>query len=246
MSAPVRRLRMFAGPNGSGKSTIKSLLKPELIGIYINPDDIQAAIEATDQIDVRNFGLNTFVMSPRDYLLNSPLIARANLTAACRTVTVRGSVIRVPNDVTKPAYLASVLADLIRRELLHKGLTFTFETVMSSADKIELLTEARSSGYRTYLYYIATEDPEINISRVRNRVRLGGHDVPSDKVVSRYHRSLSLLTEAIRQTDRAYIFDNSGTRLLWVAEITDGRRIELKADSLPAWFRRHVWDQSRP
>ena len=33
---------------------------------------------------------------------------------------------------------------------------------------------------------------------------------PEDKIVSRYHRSLGLLMEAIRHTDRAYIFDNSG------------------------------------
>lgn len=42
----VPRLRMFAGPNGSGKSTIKSLLSPELLGVYINPDDIQKEIES--------------------------------------------------------------------------------------------------------------------------------------------------------------------------------------------------------
>ncbi len=35
----VPRLRMFAGPNGSGKSTIKSVVPPELLGVYLNPDD---------------------------------------------------------------------------------------------------------------------------------------------------------------------------------------------------------------
>lgn len=29
------RLRMFAGPNGSGKSTIKKVLPPELLGVYL-------------------------------------------------------------------------------------------------------------------------------------------------------------------------------------------------------------------
>ncbi len=41
MSDSVPRLRMFAGPNGSGKSTINALVRPELLGIYINPDDIE-------------------------------------------------------------------------------------------------------------------------------------------------------------------------------------------------------------
>ena len=40
MTAGVRRLRMFAGPNGSGKSTINALLRPELRGVYVNPDDL--------------------------------------------------------------------------------------------------------------------------------------------------------------------------------------------------------------
>jgi len=37
------RLRMFAGPNGSGKSTIKSVIRRELLGVYVNPDEIEAA-----------------------------------------------------------------------------------------------------------------------------------------------------------------------------------------------------------
>lgn len=44
MSKNIPRLRMIAGPNGSGKSTIKSILDPTLLGIYINPDDIEKDI----------------------------------------------------------------------------------------------------------------------------------------------------------------------------------------------------------
>ena len=64
------------------------------------------------------------------------------------------------------AYLTSVAADFIRRKLIAIGTSFTFETVMSAADKIELLKIARTHGYRTYLYFIATEDPEIDLSRI--------------------------------------------------------------------------------
>jgi predicted ABC-type ATPase len=42
------RLRMFAGPNGSGKTTIKSVLNRKLLGIYINPDEIEAEINKFD------------------------------------------------------------------------------------------------------------------------------------------------------------------------------------------------------
>ena len=81
-----------------------------------------------------------------------------------------------------------------------------------------------------------------------NRVRLGGHPVPSDKIEERYYRSLDLLISAIRHTNRAYIFDNSGegTDRTWLAEITDGRELELKTDRVPAWFKRAVLDKSQP
>ena len=116
---------------------------------------------------------------------------------------------------------------------------------MSSPDKVKLLEQAQQLGYRTYLYFIATDDPAINVSRVQNRVHLGGHPVPEDKIVSRYHRSLDLLMSAIQHTNRTYIFDNSGhnQERTWLAEITDGRVLEIKTDRVPAWFTKAVLDK---
>ena len=51
LSSIAPRLRMFAGPNGSGKSTIKSVIRQELLGIYINPDEIEAHIKKNDFLD---------------------------------------------------------------------------------------------------------------------------------------------------------------------------------------------------
>ena len=44
MNTEIPRLRMFAGPNGSGKSTFKTMIRRELLGIYINPDEIEKEI----------------------------------------------------------------------------------------------------------------------------------------------------------------------------------------------------------
>jgi len=80
---------------------------------------------------------------------------------------------------------------------------------------------------------------------VQNRVRRGGHAVPEDKIVKRYHLSLGLLMDAIRNTNRAYIFDNSGEgkERTWLAEITEGKELEIRADQMPAWFKHAVWDK---
>jgi predicted ABC-type ATPase len=65
--------------------------------------------------------------------------------------------------------------------------------------------------------------------------------VPEDKIISRYHRSLELLLEAIKHSSRAYIFDNStDSANPWLAEVTYGQLLELKTDRIPAWFQRAV------
>ncbi len=45
---------------------------------------------------------------------------------------------------------------------------------MSSPDKVELLEKSRRLGYRNYLYFVATDDRQINVSRVEIRVKEGG------------------------------------------------------------------------
>lgn len=239
------RLRMFAGPNGSGKSTIKSVIGPELLGIYINPDEIEQKIKQFDLLDLSDFGVQTTAKEILSFFQTSALLEKAELLDEADQLMFSDNTLNF-YAVEVNAYFASVAADFLRHKLLETGKPFTFETVMSSPDKVALLQKAQEAGYRTYLYYVATDDPMINISRVRHRVKMGGHSVPEDKIVSRYERSLSLLIEAIRHTNRAYVFDNSKHQHIWLAEITDGKTLEMKTDLMPAWFKKSVWDHFRP
>jgi predicted ABC-type ATPase len=136
-------------------------------------------------------------------------------------------------------YFAAVLCDFIRQRWLAQGETFTFETVMSSRDKVGLLERANAAGYRTYLYYVCTESPLVNRERIAVRVEQGGHDVPAEKIVSRYVRSLAHLPGAIRQSSRAFLFDNSARDHRLVAEFENGKAVILDRD-LPAWFVTNV------
>ncbi|MEA2119693.1 zeta toxin family protein [Halovibrio sp. HP20-50] len=129
---------------------------------------------------------------------------------------------------------------MIRDQLIASRISFTFETVMSSKDKIQVLQAARHAGFKNYLYYIATDDPAINVQRVRNRVNIGGHPVPEDKIRQRYYRSLDLLLSAIKLTDRAFIFDNSGHEAIWLVEINPEGEIEPRVEELPDWFYKRI------
>ena len=241
MSGDKPRLRVFAGPNGSGKSTLKDVLPEGLLGVYVNADEIEKSIRAYGYLSLADFSVEASAVDLSDFLAHSTLLQSQGLQAdASRMVLQDGRV--VFQDLPVNSYHASVLADFVRHKLLSDRTSFTFETVMSSQDKVDFLCRAQQSGFRTYLYFVATEDPEINVSRVLHRVATGGHPVPRDKIISRYARSLALLSQAVACTDRAYVFDNSGEDKVWLAEVTDGCELVMKTDVAPHWFKAALWD----
>lgn len=214
---------------------------PEWFGIYINPDDLETTIRETGVLSLKPFELRTTTEEIRSHFTSSSFLQRKQLDSAAHAIEIRSDTLEFgPLQIN--SYYASVLADFLRQKAMAASRSFSFETVMSARDKVDLLSNAKVRGFRTYLYYVATEDPAINVQRVKNRVSGGGHDVPEDKIVSRYHRSLALLRDSIRFADRAFLFDTSGEESWYFAEITDGTRIELKSDEVPNWFQ-PIWDQ---
>ncbi|TLT00789.1 hypothetical protein [Aliarcobacter cibarius] len=82
-------------------------------------------------------------------------------------------------------------ADFIRKKLLEYKKSFTFETVMSSYDKIELLKVSKSLGYRNYLYYISTirtvnrffAGENVKLSTIEKITNLLGLDFAGNEVI---------------------------------------------------------------
>lgn len=159
----LKRMRVFAGPNGSGKSTVKGILPVSYLGHYLNPDDIERQLLASHKFLVNGFAFGTLdANAVRQFFLEHPLIVKANLQATLTGFSADDDALvfeRVPIN----SYIAAVLTDWLRRMCIQTGQSFTFETVMSSADKVALFDEAKRAGFRTYLYYVATDDPAINL-----------------------------------------------------------------------------------
>lgn len=234
------RLRVLAGPNGSGKSTIKGELKPEWIGVFVNADEIERSLrDAGGALDLAGLGITgrpaKVLRQMEGHVRNSTFAQALGLHALLGRMTIDTSLqLHVP--ATPDSYVASVLADAVRRELLDERHTFTFETVMSSRDKVDFMQEARQHGYRVYLYFVATDDPAINVDRVKRRVEQGGHPVPAKKIRERYSRSIDLMTEACGIAHRAYVFDNSGSEHKLLVQVTDGDEMRVATSTLPRWF----------
>lgn len=229
---------MIAGPNGSGKSTLLDevvrALGTEALGAYVNADEIEQHLREPEGLDLKPFGVDSAPLPA--FLHASEWLAEKGYADEARAATVNQGRLRFPR-VEVNSYLAAVTADFLRRALLGAGRTFSFETVMSSPSKVDFLRLAREQGYRTYLYFVATDDPEINVARVESRVAKGGHPVSRDLIVSRYHRSLGLLPDAARVASRAFVFDNStgGSAPALIAEAEDGT-LEFHAERVPKWI----------
>lgn len=119
--------------------------------------------------------------------------------------------------------------------------------MFSHPSKIEFIKQARAKGYRIYLYFIATESSTINISRVENRVAKSGHYVEPKLIISRYYRTLDNLFEAVKLTNRAYLFDNSGEYAELVCEVTDGKKVKMRDidKQIPEWFKMYFYTKAK-
>lgn len=84
-------------------------------------------------------------------------------------------------------------AERQRRACLTGGRDFSFETVFSHESKLDFMRDAKTAGYFIRLLFVATDSPRLNVARVAKRVKDGGHDIETDKVVNRYRRTLNLL-----------------------------------------------------
>jgi len=228
---------MIAGPNGSGKSTlVRRLADDYCVNFYsfVNADDIFAQVARTG------------AYSPKFPVSKEELVAYADGSTygedvkevfKSGMVVVEGDCVRFAREAVT-SYTMALFANFLQDRFIDRGESFSQETVFSHPSKLEALRRAKACGYRTYLYFIATVSPSINIGRVANRHAQGGHDVPAEKIKSRYGRSIGQLMQALPFLSRAFVFDNTGAEMDYLGqyEAEAGWTFSRPVENLPRWF----------
>lgn len=249
MAERTPRIRMFAGPNGSGKSTMINGIDSRLSKLFLNADNLEKDLKNNPVLDLSCFDKRISATSLINYLSEATRPSNNSEDVTQMLVVppiVDGTTINFTGNIID-SYLCARILDHIRNELLELKVSFTFETVMSHISKIEFLRRAKAQGYRTYFYFVTTEDPEINIRRVEDRVKNGGHAVAEQKIRERYYRTMNMLIDAIEVSDRCFLFDNSKDgfekSIAYICEIVDGQKVNKNpkyTGESPIWFLKYV------
>lgn len=134
------------------------------------------------------------------------------------------------------SYEAAKIAQGLRDKYIAEGKSFATETVFSHPSKLDLIRNAQHNGFSVALYHIHVASPELAVKRVENRTEMGGHNVPKEKILSRFPRTLAHLRYAVKIADRTMVFDNSalGKSHRYLMTLEHGKVTNVK-QALPEW-----------
>ena len=131
-----------------------------------------------------------------------------------------------------------VKADAIVRSRIAKYVSnkedFMIESNLAKQSDYDWLKTIRGNGYNVVLYFLCTSNVEINKSRVKKRVKEGGHDVPENIIADRYNMALIYLRKEILDFTEVHLIENSGETAKEIAVVKRGK-LMLKTHDCPQW-----------
>jgi predicted ABC-type ATPase len=96
-------------------------------------------------------------------------------------------------------------------ELERRGESFAFETTLSGLVYAKRIRRWREAGYHVTLFFLSLPNPQMAIDRVAERVRQGGHNVPSEVIRRRFDAGLLNFERVYRDAvDTWAMYDNAG------------------------------------
>ena len=117
------------------------------------------------------------------------------------------------------------------RELAERKETFAFETTLAGKRYDEVLRKMKARGYRIHIFFLWIPTVKMALARISNRVKMGGHSIPSDTVDRRFRRGLHNFLFRYRSlADSWYLFDNSDIPPALVARSEHGQHTVLNRD----------------
>jgi predicted ABC-type ATPase len=140
-----------------------------------------------------------------------------------------------PLDPASAAIAAGRQALALSQQYIQSESSFIVETTFAGNTYIKLMRQAKSRGWLVVLMYIGIDNPNMNILRVADRVKLGGHDVPREDILRRYERSLANLSKAAKIVDELILYDNSTDAGHQILVAIESDKTVIYVPELPSW-----------
>jgi predicted ABC-type ATPase len=182
---------------------------------------------------------------------------KSTLTSEAYPELIQGTVFINPDEIVKtvialhPDKTSGAQQVMAAREALKaydaclsQKQSFSLETTLAGNTPLNTMKKAREQGYHITLAYVGIESPRDSMTRVRERVRVGGHDVPVEDILRRYERSMENLPAAIKLADHILLFDNSkSTHTLHLFLEKEFIR-EIYQEQQPSWLKERVLENA--
>lgn len=91
----------------------------------------------------------------------------------------------------------------LAEDFIQRRQSFTVETTLSGSTYLRMAAAAKAAGFTLMVVFVGTESVEINIERIKGRVKKGGHDIPEDDQRRRFPRTLANMKRLLPQVDLA-------------------------------------------
>ena len=118
--------------------------------------------------------------------------------------------------------------------------------MLSSEKFFPVVKAAQTNGFRTRLIYCALPSVELALARVKLRVAEGGHDVPANKIQSRWDSSLDNFVRLAGTVDEVVLLNNAGEIPVEIGHKNlNGQLVLVDAEALPEITRRLARSKGR-
>ncbi len=141
-----------------------------------------------------------------------------------------------PSNPASAAITAGRKALTLSQQYIQSESSFVVETTFAGNTYIKLMREAKSRGWLVVLMYIGIDNPNMNVLRVVDRVKLGGHDVARKDILRRYERSLANLNKAVKIVDELILYDNSTDAGHQILATIESYKTVIYVPELPSWI----------
>lgn len=118
-----------------------------------------------------------------------------------------------PNNFEKASFQAGRVLLSEIKDKINKGESFAFESTLSGLTYAGIIKQAKLKGYKIVIYFLFLDKLSLNLLRIKKRVSMGGHFIPTKIVKRRYLRCFENFWFLYKDlADEWSVLDNSGNK----------------------------------